>query len=308
MENFITEKQKIIDVIEDNLMAFDLSEIESLTGVPLSLYQRFFSYMYGISIPAYIRKRKLTLSASKLLLGEWSVMTASLECGYEDSSSFSRAFKKLFQVAPSEITIKKFEEFQVKKIDLTNLSNQNTKANLVSVDYPVIHEQYLLGISTKRYPAKVGSSLWEVFRSDSVFEKFSAMESNLNNKNDDYIAVAYMSDFSDSDSLGQEYMIGRLYDKIPPDLGDLEIKKLDCMQLVHSKIKGRTIDDIIAGAYAITCDIANKNGYNIDYQSFFWLEYYSDEQFGEMYAQHEELILDFYMPCKKIKERSGGIK
>lgn len=67
MIDYLTEKQKIIERMESNLMTFDLSEIDKLTGVPLGLYQRFFSYIYGISITAYIRKRKLTVSASKLL-------------------------------------------------------------------------------------------------------------------------------------------------------------------------------------------------------------------------------------------------
>ena len=43
MEKFITEKQKVIDEIESQLMTFDLSEIGKLTGVPFGLYQRFFS-------------------------------------------------------------------------------------------------------------------------------------------------------------------------------------------------------------------------------------------------------------------------
>ncbi|WP_413523326.1 helix-turn-helix domain-containing protein [Lactococcus raffinolactis] len=307
MEKFITEKQKVIDEIESRLMTFDLSEIGKLTGVPFGLYQRFFSYMYDITIFSYVRKRKLTISASKLLLGEWSVTTASLECGYEDSSSFSRAFKELFQVPPSAITIEQFEKFQFEKISLSNLSNKPQKATLVSVEYPTIQEQYLIGITTKKYPGKVGAGLWEMFWERNLNEKLYHLAHQTKTL-DDYIAIGHMSDFENSNSLGKEYMIGRLFHDIPSDIGDFEVKKLESIQLVHSKIEGKSMDDIIDGAYALTSDIANKNGYEIDYSQFFWMEYYNNESFGSVNENPNKLVLDFYMPCKKVVVESGGIQ
>lgn len=307
MEKFITEKQRVIDEIESRLMTFDLSEIGELTGVPFGLYQRFFSYMYDITISSYIRKRKLTVSASKLLLGEWSVTTASLECGYEDSSSFSRAFKELFEVAPSAITIEQFEKFQFEKINLSNLSNKTKKATLVSVEYPMIQEQYLIGIDTNQYPDMVGASLWEVFWDKNMNEELFNMENHATSL-DDYIAIGYMSDFENSKSLGKEYMIGRLFHEVPPNLGDFKVKKLESMQLVHAKIEGKCMEDIIDGAYALTCDIASKNGYEIDYSNFFWIEYYNNASFGNMNEERTKLVLDFYLPCRKAEVRLGGIQ
>lgn len=308
MKNFIAERQKIVEEIESRLMTFELSEIGELTGVPSALYQRFFSYMYGITISSYIRRRKLTIAAFKLLHGEWSVTIASLECGYEDTSSFSRAFKEQFHVSPSNVTMKQFEEFKFEKLTLSTLpSITNRKATLISAEYPVIHEQYLVGIGTKQYPNRVGASLWEVFRNEDIAEKLLRME-GYEEKSDDYIAIGYMGDFSDSSALGREYMIGRLFNSIPSNIDGLEVKKLQKMQLVHSKITGKSIDDIVNDAYAVTCDIVNKNGYEIDYSSFFWLEYYDSENFGNVGENQKELNLDFYMPCKKIVKKSRGLQ
>ena len=117
-----------------------------------------------------------------------------------------------------------------------------------------------------------------------------------------------MRDFEISNSLGKEYMIGRLYHDIPSNKKDLAIVKLQSMQLVHSKIRGKNINDIIDGAYPLTCDIASKNGFEIDYSSFFWIEYYNNESFGNMNNNQDDLLLDFYMPCKKIDSVQGGIQ
>ena len=308
MRNFIAETQKVIDEIEARLMTFDLSEIAEITGVPFALYQRFFSYMCDITISSYVRQRKLTISASKLLLGEWSVTIASLECGYEDTSSFSRAFKEQFHVSPSSITIKEFKKYQCEKLMLSKFtSTVDKKAVLVSVDYPVIQEQYLVGISTTQYPDKVGASLWEIYWDKGIAEKLSSLKNDATNIGD-YVAIGYMRDFEISNSLGKEYMIGRLYHDIPSNKKDLAIVKLQSMQLVHSKIRGKNINDIIDGAYPLTCDIASKNGFEIDYSSFFWIEYYNNESFGNMNNNQDDLLLDFYMPCKKIDSVQGGIQ
>lgn len=196
---------------------------------------------------------------------------ASLECGYEDTSSFSRVFKELFRVLPSSITVKEFEEYQCKKLLLSNFtSNKDKKATLVSVDYPVIQEQYLVGISTAQYPVKVGVSLWKIYWEKDIAENLSSLKNNDTNI-DDYVAIGDMCNFENSNSLGKEYMVGKLFHEIFLKRNGLEVVKLQSMQLVHSKIKGKNIDDIIDGAYALTCDMARKNGFEIDYDLFFWI-------------------------------------
>lgn len=309
MIDYLTEKQKIIERIESNLMAFDLSEIGKLTGIPLGLYQRFFSYIYGISITAYIRKRKLTVSASKLLLKEWSVTTAAFECGYEDSSSFSRAFKEQFTVSPSNITLDRFEMYKFEKFSISNvLSAEIKKADIVAIEYPKVQAQYLVGIDSEQH-GLVGSDLWQIYQKKHIGEQLCKIEKKLHgNFNDDYIAVGYMTDFEDSGSLGKTYMIGRFFKEKPAKERGLKMLKIDAMQLVHSKIAGKHMEDIIDGAYALTCDLARKNGYEIQYAPFFWMEYYNSEFFRQNPNRQQQLVLDFYLPCKKTDRSFGGIQ
>jgi AraC family transcriptional regulator len=64
-------------------------------------FQRMFSYIAGVPLSEYIRRRRLTLAAFELQAGSCRVIDAALKYGYESPEAFSRAFKKLHGVAPA---------------------------------------------------------------------------------------------------------------------------------------------------------------------------------------------------------------
>lgn len=238
-----------------------------------------------------------------------SVTTAAFECGYEDSSSFSRAFKEQFTISPSNITMDMFEMHRFEKFSIPNLlSTEIKKADIVAIEYPQIQTQYLVGIDSEQY-GLVGSDLWQIYQKKHIGEPLFKIEKELHgNFNDDYIAIGYMTDFEDSSSLGNMYMIGRLFKEKPAKELGLKILKIEPMQLAHSKIAGKNMEDIIDGAYTLTCDLAQKNGYEIQYSPFFWMEYYNSEFFRQNPNRQQQLILDFYLSCKKTDRSFGGIQ
>jgi AraC-like DNA-binding protein len=67
----------------------------------LSTFKREFRKHYGVSPGRWLLDRRLEHSASLLLTTEMSVTEVMLECGFEDLSHFSRAFKEKFGQAPS---------------------------------------------------------------------------------------------------------------------------------------------------------------------------------------------------------------
>ena len=62
----------------------------------LSSFKREFRKHYGVSPGRWLLDRRLEHSASLLLTTEMSVTDVMLECGFEDLSHFSRAFKEKF--------------------------------------------------------------------------------------------------------------------------------------------------------------------------------------------------------------------
>lgn len=63
-------------------------------------FQRMFSYITGVPLSEYIRRRRLTLAAFALQTGNMKVIDAALKYGYESPEAFSRAFKRLHGVMP----------------------------------------------------------------------------------------------------------------------------------------------------------------------------------------------------------------
>lgn len=62
-------------------------------------FQRMFSYITGVPISEYIRRRRLTLAAFELQNG-YKVIDTAIKYGYESPEAFSRAFKRLHGVMP----------------------------------------------------------------------------------------------------------------------------------------------------------------------------------------------------------------
>lgn len=63
-------------------------------------YQRMFSYIAGVSLSEYIRRRRMTAAAFDLQKGE-KVMDVAIKYGYESPTSFNRAFQTVHGITPS---------------------------------------------------------------------------------------------------------------------------------------------------------------------------------------------------------------
>ncbi|MUG47723.1 AraC family transcriptional regulator [Paenibacillus woosongensis] len=72
-------------------------------------FQRMFSFITGLPLSEYIRRRRLTLAAFELQQSNAKVIDIALKYGYESPEAFSRAFKKLHGVMPSSARDKGIE-------------------------------------------------------------------------------------------------------------------------------------------------------------------------------------------------------
>ncbi len=64
-------------------------------------FQRMFSYIAGVPLGEYIRRRRMTCAALKLQRGEAKVIDLALQYGYESPTAFSRAFTMIHGMPPS---------------------------------------------------------------------------------------------------------------------------------------------------------------------------------------------------------------
>lgn len=79
----------------------DYNEAARIAQCSVYHYQRFFSFIAGIPLSEYIRRRRLTLSAFELQNGDVKVIDVAFKYGYESPESFARAFRSMHGVAPT---------------------------------------------------------------------------------------------------------------------------------------------------------------------------------------------------------------
>lgn len=66
-------------------------------------FQRMFTYMAGITLAEYIRRRKMSLAAVDLQGGDAKIIDVAEKYGYNSPTAFNRAFQSVHGIAPSAV-------------------------------------------------------------------------------------------------------------------------------------------------------------------------------------------------------------
>ncbi|MBS4536543.1 AraC family transcriptional regulator [Clostridium sp. D2Q-14] len=99
---WLKQLSQAIDYIEENLEN-DISYDKAAKIACCSTYyfQRMFSYVTGVPISEYIRRRRMTKAAFELQTSNSKIMDIGSKYGYDSPTSFNRAFQKVHGVAPT---------------------------------------------------------------------------------------------------------------------------------------------------------------------------------------------------------------
>ena len=89
--------------IEEHLTDdIDYSEVSKIACCSEYHFKRMFSFLSGIGLSEYIRRRKLTLAALDLKGTNLRIIDVAVKYGYDSADAFSRAFHSLHGILPSE--------------------------------------------------------------------------------------------------------------------------------------------------------------------------------------------------------------
>ncbi|WP_028609764.1 AraC family transcriptional regulator [Paenibacillus harenae] len=89
--------------IEDNLtQEIDLKEAAKRAYCSEYHFKRMFSFLAGVTLSEYIRRRRLTLAAFELHNSDMKIIDVAVKYGYGSPDSFTRAFQSLHGVTPTE--------------------------------------------------------------------------------------------------------------------------------------------------------------------------------------------------------------
>ncbi len=102
--DWIERLNKSIHYIEDHLTdEIDIGQLARIACCSTYHYQRMFTYMAGITLSEYIRRRKMSLAAVDLQSGKERVIDIAEKYGYQSPTAFNRAFQSFHGIAPSSV-------------------------------------------------------------------------------------------------------------------------------------------------------------------------------------------------------------
>ena len=101
---WIERLNQAMGYIEENLAdQIDYEQLGRIACCSSYHFQRMFSYMAGMPLSEYVRKRKMSLAAVELQGSNAKVIDVAEKYGYQSPTAFNRAFQSIHGVAPSVV-------------------------------------------------------------------------------------------------------------------------------------------------------------------------------------------------------------
>jgi AraC family transcriptional regulator len=162
-----------IKYIEENLTDdIDFKEVIRQAYCSEYHFKRMFSFLAGIPLSEYIRRRRLTLAAFELKDSSVKVIDIAIKYGYGSPDSFTRAFQSLHGVTPSEArdngsSLKSYPKMTF-QISITGGSEMN---------YRIVEKEAFCIVGIKKRVRIIFNginpeiaSMWESLDSDTINE------------------------------------------------------------------------------------------------------------------------------------------
>lgn len=89
-----------IDFIQNNYASITVADVAEYLGIDRSYFSSIFRQSQGISPNEYLLRVRMRASSHMLLNMSMSIQDIARHIGYEDSLTFSKAFKRFFGVSP----------------------------------------------------------------------------------------------------------------------------------------------------------------------------------------------------------------
>ena len=99
---WVERLNQAVNYIEENLSGTIKYDVAAqLACCSTFHFQRMFSYIAGIPLSEYIRRRRMTAAAVDLQTTKTKIIDIALQYGYESPTSFNRAFQSVHGISPS---------------------------------------------------------------------------------------------------------------------------------------------------------------------------------------------------------------
>lgn len=101
--DWVERLNQSMEYLEEHLKdEIDYEQIGKIACCSVYHFQRMFTYMAGVTLSEYIRRRRMSLAAVDLQHGE-KVVDVAEKYGYHSPTAFNRAFQSVHGMAPSAV-------------------------------------------------------------------------------------------------------------------------------------------------------------------------------------------------------------
>lgn len=148
---WIERLNEAIGYIEEHLtQGIDYEQLGRIACCSSYHFQRMFTYMAGVPLSEYIRRRKMSLAAVDLQGKDMKIIDVAGKYGYSSPTAFNRAFQSVHGIAPSAVRnegvpVKSFPaitfKITVKGVEEMNYRIEKKEAfRIVGVSVPLYQE------------------------------------------------------------------------------------------------------------------------------------------------------------------------
>lgn len=151
--NYLHQVKTALDYIETHLDAdISLERVAAQASISQWHFARIFKALTNETLKSYIRARRLSNALDKLLNTEQRIIEVAMDAGFLSQESFSRAFKKLFDISPHQARRLGKSNMSVQKIkfDVEYLRHINQNISLTPEIYTKPKMQFI-GMKTEFY-------------------------------------------------------------------------------------------------------------------------------------------------------------
>lgn len=161
-----------LNYIEEHILEDpNLAELGKLAGCSSHHFQRIFTYIGGITLTEYVRRRRMSLAAVDLKDENKKVIDIALKYGYDSPTSFNRAFQMVHGVTPTQA-----RENHVQLKAFPPLKFAMTVKGTQEMNYKIVKEEEIRVIGKK---IKLKPTLEENFSITPNFWAQSVMDGTI---------------------------------------------------------------------------------------------------------------------------------
>ncbi|GMQ56259.1 AraC family transcriptional regulator [Vallitalea sediminicola] len=132
----------LIDLIEEDLSQNNnLESLAKKMGYSKYHLNKMFTNVVGMSVHQYIKNRRLSETAKKLMCTHDSILDIALNTGYESQQAFTEAFKAKFRMSPKTLRHK------MRKLSLTPRFISSEHTFKMNINFENCNEMILAGFS-----------------------------------------------------------------------------------------------------------------------------------------------------------------